>query len=55
MLADLIPHILATKMPVRRQEQQPLPAPERKAKYRQHNEKRDLWRAARRAKGLPVT
>jgi hypothetical protein len=54
VLADLIPHILATRHETQRVNE-PLPPEQRKAKYREHNKRRDEWRAKRRAQGLPVT
>jgi hypothetical protein len=52
-IADLIPHILATRMEPRRPE---ITEEERLAKQREYNRaRRDAWRAERRAKGLPVT
>lgn len=54
-IADLIPHLLATRMEPRVPEQQPLSEKERKSANRKKNAYRAQWRAKRRAQGLAVT
>jgi hypothetical protein len=54
-LMDLVPLLLTTRMERKPEPPRQLTAAERIARNREKNRKRNLWRAERRAKGLPVT